>query len=369
MRPSRQLEVNDKDRAELARIVRAPTTEQRVALRARIVLLSGEGVSTGDIVERLGVTTSTITLWRDRYEQQGVAGLLKDAARSGRPARIEKAEVAEVVRRTLEEQPDGATHWSTRTLAQAAGVSPATVGRIWKAHGLKPHLVKRFKLSTDPQFLEKLADVVGLYLNPPEKAVVFSVDEKSQIQALDRTQPGLPMKKGRAGTMTHDYKRNGTTTLFAALNVATGDVIGECMERHRHDEFLVFLKRLERETPRELALEVILDNYATHKHPDVNAWLAKHPRVHLHFTPTSASWLNLVERFFAEITDKAIRRGVFTHVKELEAAIHAYLAARNAHPSPYTWTATVEAIIAKRDRASSALDRVRTTLAISDAVH
>ncbi len=369
MRTSRRLEVSDEDRAELERLVRSPTTEQRVALRGRIVLLSAEGVGTGEIVERLEITTSTITLWRDRYEQGGVRGLLKDAPRSGRRPTINKEQVTEVVRRTLDERPEGATHWSTRTLAPVVGLSPATIGRIWRAHGLKPHRVKRFKLSTDPQFIEKLEDVVGLYLDPPEKAVVFSVDEKSQIQALDRTQPGLPMKKGRAGTMTHDYKRNGTTTLFAALNVATGEVIGECMERHRHDEFLVFLKRLDRDTAKGIDLEVILDNYATHKHPAVTAWLAKHPRVHLHFTPTSASWLNLVERFFAEITDKAIRRGVFKHVKHLEAAIECYLAARNANPSPYTWTATVEAIIEKRERASSALDRVHKTLAISDAVH
>jgi len=254
-------------------------------------------------------------------------------------------------------------------LAPTVGLSPATVGRIWRAHGFKPHRVKRFKLSTDPEYLTKLEDVAGLYLDPPEKAVVFSVDEKSQIQALDRTQPGLPMKKGRAGTMTHDYKRNGTTTLFAALNIATGEAIGECMDRHRHDEFLVLLKRLERETPRGLDLEVIVDNYATHKHPDVTAWLAKHPRVHLHFTPTSSSWLNLVERSFAEITDKAIRRGVFKNVRELEATIERYLAARNSHPRPYTWTASVDAIIEKTARAGSALDYVRQTLAISDAVH
>ena len=369
MRTSRRIEVSDEDRAELERLVRSPTTQQRVVLRGRIVLLSAQGVGTGTIVEQLGTTTSTLTLWRDRYEQEGVRGLLKDAPRSGRRPTISKEQVTEVVRRTVDERPDGATHWSTRTLAPVVGLSPATIGRIWRAHGLKPHLVKRFKLSTDPQFLEKLQDVVGLYLNPPEKAVVFSVDEKSQIQALDRTQPGLPMKKGRAGTMTHDYKRNGTTTLFAALNVATGEVIGECMDRHRHDEFLIFLKRLDRETANGLDLEVILDNYATHKHPDVRAWLAKHPRVHLHFTPTSASWLNLVERFFGEITDKAIRRGVFKHVRELEAVINAYVAVRNAHPSPYTWTATVEAIIEKMDRASSALDRVRKTLTSSDAVH
>ena len=253
-------------------------------------------------------------------------------------------------------------------MARAAGVSQASVTRIGQAHGLKPHRVKRFKLSTDPQYVEKLHDVVGLYLDPPEKAVVFCVDEKSQIQALDRTQPGLPMKKGRANTMTYDYKRNGTTTLFAALNVSTGEVLGECMERHRHDEFLRFLKKLERQTPQELSLEVIMDNYATHKHPEVMAWLAKHERVHLHFVPTSSSWLNLVERFFAEITDKAIRRGVFKNVRELEEAIAAYLNKRNASPRAYTWTATTESILEKTKRAKLALDAINTPLN-SESVH
>ena len=241
-------------------------------------------------------------------------------------------------------------------MAAATGLSKATIQRLWRAHGLQPHRVDTFKLSRDLKFIEKLWDVAGLYLDPPEKAIVFSVDEKSQIQALDRTQPGLPMKKGRAGTMTHDYKRNGTTTLFAALNVATGEVVGECYERHRHDEFLVFLKKLERQTPKRLALHLIVDNYATHKHPAVQAWLAKHPRVHMHFTPTSASWLNLVERFFAEITQNRIRRGVFKSVAELEAAIVAYLAHRNQNPSPFTWTASVESIIAKVGRAKAALE-------------
>lgn len=365
MPTSRHLEVSEADLSVLLHIVRSPSSAQRAVLRSRIVLLSGEGVSTGVIVAQLGVTHSTITLWRNRYESEGVAGLLHDAHRSGRPARIDDDEI---VRRTTEERPKGETHWSTRTMAGAAGVSQATVSRIWRAHGLKPHRVKRFKLSTDPKYLEKLRDVVGLYLNPPEKAVVFCVDEKSQIQALDRTQPGLPMKKGRAGTMTHDYKRNGTTTLFAALNVATGEVVGECMERHRHDEFLRFLKKLERQSAKDLSLEVIVDNYATHKHPDVLAWLATHPRVRLHFTPTSSSWLNLVERFFAEITDKAIRRGVFKNLTELEAAITAYLAQRNAHPRPYTWTASVESIVEKTNRASQALARVATPVD-SDSVH
>ncbi len=324
-------------------------------LRARIVLLSGEGVGTGSICEQLGTSTPTVTLWRNRYEQEGVAGLLKDRPRSGRRRTIGKEKIAEVIAKTQQE-PAGATHWSTRTLAPVVGVSPATVRRIWLAHGLKPHRVKRFKLSTDPHFIDKLHDVAGLYICPPEKALVFSVDEKSQIQALDRTQPGLPMKKGRAQTMTHDYKRNGTTTLFAALNVATGEVIDECWPRHRHDEFLRFLKKLECQTDRTLELHIIADNYATHKHPEVNAWLAQHPRVHMHFTPTSASWANLVERFFAEITDKAIRRGVFQNVRELEAAITTFIETRNRNPRPYVWTASVASILEKVGRARRALE-------------
>jgi transposase len=369
MRTSRRLEVTDDDKTALERLLRAPSTEQRVVLRAQIVLLSGEGVGTGEICERLGTTTPTVTRWRERYERGGVRGLLKDARRSGRRPTISKEQVAEVVRKTLHETPAGATQWSTRTLAPVVGLSPATVRRIWKSHGLKPHRVKRFKLSDDPQFLEKLEDVVGLYLAPPEKAVVFSVDEKSQIQALDRTQPGLPMKKGRAGTMTHDYKRNGTTTLFAALNVATGNVIDECLPRHRHDEFLHFLKKLEKETDQALDLHIIADNYATHKHPEVNAWLALHPRVHMHFTPTSSSWLNLVERFFAEITEKAIRRGTFKNVRELEAAIRTFIEARNRAPRPYVWTASVATIIEKVERARATLDRLNQSKANSDALH
>ena len=361
--------MSDDDREELERLLRAPTTEQRVALRGRIVLLSAAGVATGEICERLGTTTPTVTRWRCRYERAGVAGLLKDAHRSGRPPTISKEKVAAVIERTQREKPVGATQWSTRTLAPVVGLSPATVGRIWRAHGLKPHRTKRFKLSTDPQFVEKLQDVVGLYIAPPEKAVVFSVDEKSQIQALDRTQPGLPMKKGRAGTMTHDYKRNGTTTLFAALNVATGEVRDECLPRHRHDEFLLFLKKLEKQTDRALDLHIIADNYATHKHPEVNAWLAAHPRVQLHFTPTSASWVNLVERFFAEITDKAIRRGVFKNVRELEAAIRTFIETRNRNPRPYVWTASIASILEKVGRARSALKRVAEGDANSDSVH
>jgi transposase len=353
-----ELSVAEEDRVALERLIRSRNTAQKVVLRARIVVLTADGVPTTEIMGQLKTTCPTITRWRERYTAKGVEGLCRDATRPGRKRRISEAQVREVVARTLHSTPVNGTHWSVRTMAAATGLSAATIQRIWSGRGLQPHRVETFKLSRDTQFLEKLQDVVGLYLDPPEKAIVFSVDEKSQIQALDRTQPGLPMKKGRAGTMTHDYKRHGTTTLFAALNVATGEVVGECYERHRHDEFLAFLKKLERQTPKDLALHLIVDNYATHKHEHVQAWLAKHPRVHLHFTPTSASWLNLVERFFAEITQRRIRRGVFKSVAELEAAILAYLAQRNQQPSPFTWTASVETIIEKVGRAKEALESV-----------
>jgi transposase len=348
--------VSESDRAELERLIRGRNTPQKVVLRAKIVVLTADGTPTSEIVGQLKTTYPTISRWRRRYVQKGVDGLRKDATRPGRKPRIGEGQVREVIERTLHSTPLNGTHWSTRTMAAATGLSKATIQRIWRAHGLQPHRTETFKLSRDPQFLEKLQDVVGLYLDPPEKAIVFSVDEKSQIQALDRTQPGLPMKKGRAGTMTHDYKRNGTTTLFAALNVATGELVGECYERHRHDEFLTFLKKLDRQTPKDLALHLIIDNYATHKHPAVQAWLAKHPRVYLHFTPTSASWLNLVERFFAEITHNRIRRGIFKSVAELEAAIRAYLAHRNQQPHPFTWTASLEKIIEKVARAKATLE-------------
>jgi len=348
--------VSDGERAELGRLIRARGTPQKVVLRARIVLASADGLATSAIMHQFQTTCPTITRWRQRYAERGVEGLCKDATRPGRKRRIGDDQVGDVIERTLHSTPVNATHWSVRTMAKATALSPATIQRIWSNHGLQPHRVKNFKLSSDPRFLEKLKDVVGLYLDPPEKAIVFSVDEKSQIQALDRSQPGLPMKKGRAGTMTHDYKRHGTTTLFAALNVATGEVVGECYERHRHDEFLAFLKKLYGQTPKDLALHVIVDNYATHKHPGVQAWLARHKRVNLHFTPTSSSWLNLVERFFAEITRQRIRRGVFTSVADLEAAIVAYLAHRNQEPRPFTWTASVEAIIEKVGRAKEALE-------------
>lgn len=356
MRTSKQISVSDRDRGQLNQVVRNGNTPQKIALRVRIVLLSADGISTGEIMDQLATTTPTITRWRDRYETDGISGLLKDRSRPGRKRRIEETKVREVVDRTLQEKPSNATHWSTRTLAVAVGLSPASIRRIWKAHGLKPHLVRTFKLSRDPLFVEKLQDVVGLYLNPPEHALVLSVDEKSQIQALDRTQPGLPMKNGRAGTMTHDYKRNGTTTLFAALNTLDGSVIGQCLPRHRHQEFLKFLRTINRETRKDLDLHLIVDNYGTHSHPKVTAWLDKHPRFHLHFTPTSASWLNLVERWFREITDKRIRRGVFKSVDDLVAAIMEYLEVNNANPKPFVWTASMETILSKVKKANEALD-------------
>ena len=356
MRTSKRIDVSNKDREQLDQIIRNGNTPQKVALRARIALLSADGISTGEIMHQLGTTTPTISRWRDRYKTDGIPGLLKDRSRPGRKRRIEETKVREVVDRTLQEKPSNATHWSTRTLATVVGLSPASIQRIWKAHGLKPHLVRTFKLSRDPLFVEKLQDVVGLYLNPPEHALVLSVDEKSQIQALDRTQPGLPMKRGRAGTMTHDYKRNGTTTLFAALNTLDGRVIGQCLPRHRHQEFLKFLRTINRETRKELDLHLIVDNYGTHTHPKVTAWLDKHPRFHMHFTPTSASWLNLVERWFRKITDKRIRRGVFTSVESLVAAIMEYLEANNADPKPFVWTASVETILSKVKKANEVLE-------------
>ena len=333
-------------------VVRNGNTPQKIAL----VLLSADGISTGEIMHQLGTTTPTISRWRDRYETDGIPGLLKDRSRPGRKRRIEETKMREVVDRTLQEKPSNATHWSTRTLAAVVGLSPSSIQRIWKAHGLKPHRVRTFKLSRDPLFVEKLQDVVGLYLNPPEHALVLSVDEKSQIQALDRTQPGLPMKRGRAGTMTHDYKRNGTTTLFAALNTLDGRVIGQCLPRHRHQEFLKFLRTINRETRKELDLHLIVDNYGTHTHPKVTAWLDNHPRFHMHFTPTSASWLNLVERRFSEITDKRIRRGAFKSVDDLVATIMEYLEANNADPKPFVWTASVKTILFKVKRANDVLE-------------
>jgi transposase len=326
--------------------------------RAKALLLACDGVANTAIAWELGVAASSVTSWRMRFTEEGLKNFGKVKPGRGRKPTIPDDKVAAIVEATLHEKPPGETHWSCRSMAKAQGVSPATVQRVWAARGLKPHLVKTFKLSNDKKFEEKLIDVVGLYLDPPDNAVVLCMDEKSQIQALDRTQPSLPMKKGRAGTMTHDYKRNGTTTLFAALNVLSGVVIGECLPRHRHEEFLKFLRKVDREVPKGLAVHMILDNYATHKHPNVKSWLEKHPRFHLHFTPTSSSWLNLVERWFRELDDKAIRRGVFGSVPSLIAAIEEYLEANNEDPKGFVWTATAEQILAKVRRGRIVLEQI-----------
>ena len=350
--------LSPEDRALLEGWVADRNTPQKLVWRARIVLMWAQGAGLTAIVRATGKTKKTVYLWRDRYLAGGAAGLERDATRPGRKPPLDAARIARVVTMTLNEKPPGSTHWSLRTMAKAVGLSHSSVQRIWAAHGLKPHLTRRFKLSNDPQFCEKVQDIVGLYLDPPDKALVLSVDEKSQIQALDRTQPGLPLKKGRAGTMTHDYKRHGTTTLFAALDVATGRVIGQCMPRHRHQEFLRFLRAIDRDAPKDLDLHLIIDNYATHKHVKVKAWLKRHPRFHLHFTPTSASWINLVERFFGLITDDAIRRGVFHSVADLELAIQAYLDQHNTEPKPFVWTAKAAAILEKVSRGRQALESV-----------
>ncbi|MGH2846392.1 MAG: IS630 family transposase [Thermoleophilaceae bacterium] len=359
MRPATPpLPMTDSQREVLGKLSRSRTAPVREAQRARVLLKAADGEPNTAIAASAGVSATTVKAWRERFSAEGLKGLGGVRAGRGRKPQISQAKVAEIVRATLEDTPPGETHWSCRTMAKAQGVSPATVQRIWSARGLKPHKVKTFKLSNDKQLEDKLVDIVGLYLNPPEQAVVLCLDEKSQIQALDRTQPSLPMKKGRAGTMTHDYKRNGTTTLFAALDVLTGAVIGQCMPRHRHEEFLKFLKIIDREVPKRLQIHLVLDNYATHKQANVKAWLAKHPRFHLHFTPTSSSWLNMVERFFGKLEDKATRRGIFTSVPDLIAAIEAYLTATDENPTPFVWTATAEQILAKARRGRVALETI-----------
>ena len=338
-------------------LARSSTTAHREVQRAKVLLMAAEGVANSQIAASVGVTPVTVRAWRGRFAVEGLAKFGRVRAGRGRKPGIAAEMIDEIVRLTQHEKPSGATHWSCRSMAKTVGVSPATVQRIWSGRGLKPHLIKTFKLSNDPAFEEKLIDVVGLYLNPPEKAVVLCMDEKSSIQALDRTQASLPMTKGRAGTTTSDYKRNGTTTLFAALNVLDGTVIGACMDKHRHEEFLKFLRIVDKEVPKGVAVHIILDNYATHKHKNVKTWLAKHPRFHLHFTPTSSSWLNLVERWFRELTDKAIRRGVFHSVPDLIAAIEKYIEVHNEEPKPFIWTATAESILTKVRRGRVALDQ------------
>jgi transposase len=359
--PIRRTQLRRGDRAKLTRLVRSRTAPRRLVDRARIVLGSADGKSGTALCTEVGVSRPTVTVWLDRYAAGGFAALLSDQPRSGRPKRTPPELDAEIVRRTQDDPPPEGTHWTTRLMAEQLGVSKSHVWRVWHAHGLAPHRVDYFKLSTDPRFVEKLRDVVGLYLDPPERAVLFSFDEKSQIQALDRTQPGLPLKRGRAGTMTHDYQRHGTTTLFAALDVATGSVLHACMPRHRHQEFLRFLRKMDKSVPAELDIHVILDNYGTHKHDKVERWLKRHPRVHFHFVPTSASWLNLVELLFNELERRQLKRLAVTHVAELIDAITSYLDRRNEHPVPFVWTAAADKILRKVRRAQKSLAKVKET--------
>jgi len=354
--PVSALVVSDVDRVVLERTAKAVSLPARKVIRARVLLAAADGVSNAEIARRQGLSVNTVKQWRARFADQGLEKFAEVRAGRGRKPTIGAAQIDEIVRMTVHEKPVGETHWSCRTMAKAAGVSPATVQRIWSGRGLKPHLVDTFKLSTDPRFEEKLADVVGLYMSPPERAVVLCVDEKTQVQALDRTQPSLPIKPGRAATMTHDYKRNGTTCLFAALDAATGQVIGQCQPKHTNAEFIKFLDTIDAAVPNESAVHLVMDNYATHGHANVQAWLDAHPRFVFHFTPTSSSWLNLVERWFRELTDKALRRGSFTNVPELETAIHAYLDAHNDQPKPFIWTATTKSIITKVKRGRVALN-------------
>jgi transposase len=346
-RPLKPLVLTPEEREKLTLLARRPKTSQQMALRARIVLAAADGASNKDVATTVGAHERTVSKWRERFREHRLEGLF-DEARPGAPRKISDEQVEEAITRTLETKPKGETHWSTRSLAQELGLSKSSVSRIWQTFGLQPHRSETFKLSPDPQFVEKVRDVVGLYMNPPEHAMVVCFDEKSQIQALERTQPLLPMRPGQPERRSHDYARHGTTTLFAALDVATGQVVHRCHQQHRQQEFLKFLRKLDGELPKDLDVHLIMDNYATHKTPAVTAWFARHTRFHAHFIPTYSSWLNLAERFFAEITEKAIRRGSHTSVKELEAAINAYIEARE--PKPFTWTATADAILQKLKR-------------------
>ncbi len=356
--PAKALQVSTQDRDRLESWLRAHNTPQAMAWRAQIIVYAAEGLPNTRIAKEVGVSVVTVREWRKRFEMEGIDALTEIKPGRGRKREISATKVKRIVHDTLHVKPRGATHWSCRSMADRHKVSAATVQRIWDAHGLQPHRTETFKLSTDPEFVEKLTDIVGLYLNPPDKAAIICVDEKSQIQALDRTQPGLPMKRGRCGTRTHDYKRHGTTSLFAALNVLEGTIIGNCYERHRHQEFLKFLRRLDREFPKSKPLHLILDNYGTHTHPNVKAWLDKHPRFHLHFTPTSCSWLNLIERWFGQLTEKQLRRGVFTSVKELTHTIKQFIKVYNEHPKPFVWNTKVDDILRKVGKCKAILETV-----------
>jgi len=361
MRVVTKIELSPQECAMLERVARSEKTSVRLARRAKIVLLAAQGKENIEIALALGVGRVQVGRCRERYAKQGLAGIERDLPRGGRKRVIQ---TEEIVRATTQTLPKAATHWSSRKLAKELGVSDTTILRAWRQHGLKPHRVRTFKVSRDPRFVEKLEDIVGLYLNPPEHALVLCCDEKSQVQALDRTQPGLPLKKGRAGTMTHDYKRHGTTTLFAALNTLDGSVIACCQQRHRHEEWLAFLRRIDRQTPEDKQLHLICDNYSTHKHPKVQAWLSEHPRFNMNFTPTSASWLNMLERFFRSLTSDRLRRGVFRSVPELISAIEQYIAVHNETPKPFIWTAEAADILQKVIRANSRLSSKQ-----NDALH
>lgn len=352
MRVATEIVLTDEERAELTRLARSKLTSVRLAQRARIVLLAADGLQNKAIATQLELGRVQVSRWRERYAQARLSGIERDLPRGAPAATVD---VARLVELTTQTQPKAATHWSTRTMAAQLDISASSVSRHWRANGLKPHLVHSFKVSRDPKFVEKLEDIVGLYLSPPEHALVLCCDEKSQVQALDRTQPGLPLKQGRAATLTHDYKRNGTTTLFAALNVLDGQVIAQCQQRHRHTEWLKFLKQIDRDTPSDKRLHLIADNYATHKHPAVQRWLTRHPRFTMHFTPTSASWLNMVERFFRDITTERLRRGVFGSVSDLVRAIDDYIAHHNTNPKPFIWTKSARDILQKVIRANNRL--------------
>ena len=353
------IHLTPQEQTVLKKNVRSRKTPIRLIERSKIILLAAEGLSNIEIAEQLGISAHKVGRWRNRYAEFGFSGIEKELPRGGNQGGKKTADQtrlrSKIIQVTTQSKPKGATHWSTRTLAKELGTTHSFVNRVWQDSGLKPHLTQGFKVSNDPKFEEKLVDVVGLYLSPPENAAVFCVDEKSSIQALDRTQPGLPMKKGRAGTMTHDYKRHGTSTLFAALDVASGEVIGECKSQHRHQEFLSFLKTVEKQTSKELELHLIVDNYSTHKHDKVRKWLARNKRVTLHFIPTSSSWLNLVERFFGLLTQKQLKRGVFTSVGELEEAIRRFIDLHNQAPKPFVWTKSIDQILKKVGRAKVAL--------------
>jgi transposase len=356
MRVARPVVLSAEQRKMLESRARARSAAARSVERARIVLLAAAGMQDKQIAAKLKIMPEKAARWRNRFLDGGWAALDKDAPRPGRTPTITPAKIQEVIRKTTQEKPSNATHWSTRNMAQAVGLSEKSVRRIWRRHGLKPHLARTFKVSNDPRFAEKLEAIIGLYLNPPEHAIVLCADEKSQIQALDRTQPGLPLKKGRCGTMTHDYKRNGTATLFAAMSTLDGTVISMCDDRHRHQEWLKFLRVIDDVTPPGKELHLIADNYATHKHSKVQKWLARHPRFHMYFTPTSSSWLNMVERFFRDLTEQRLRRGIFRDVQELTMAIGDYIDKHNHHPKPFVWTAKASDVLEKVKRARAVLD-------------